>query len=303
MNTTGNISDIKHYAINDGPGIRVTVFLKGCPLTCAWCHNPESISPEREVMYIANRCIQCGECIKVCPHDALHFEKRKIVCDRSKCTLCEECTDACPTLALEIVGEEMSPKELIEVIEKDHASFEQSGGGVTFSGGEPLMQPEFLLELLKLCRERRVHTVLDTSGYGDTEELMRIAEFTDLFLFDLKLANPDDHLQWTGVETDLIHANLRKLCERGANIIFRMPMIHRVNCDKKDIKKTAELIISLPGNNHHIDLLLWHNIAVKKYEQLNKAYAHADSFEEPTPKELSAAVMIFAKHGIEASAH
>jgi pyruvate formate lyase activating enzyme len=195
----------------------------------------------------------------------------------------------------------MSPDDLIKVIEKDRTFFEQSGGGVTFSGGEPLMQSEFLLKMLKLCKERSFHTVVDTSGHGDTGELLKISEFTDLFLFDLKLANPDEHRQWTGVETDLIHSNLRKLCERGAHITFRIPMIHGVNCDKANIKKTAELITSLPGNNHHIDLLPWHNIAIKKYEQLNKAYAHAESFEAPTPQELSAAVMIFAKHGITAN--
>ena len=303
MGITGNISDIKHYAINDGPGIRVTVFFKGCPLSCAWCHNPENISPEREIMYIANRCIRCGECIRVCPENALGFVDRKIVCDRLKCTLCGACTEACPALALEMVGAEMRVDEVLDAIEKDRPFFEQSGGGVTFSGGEPLMQPKFLLALLKECQNRKIHTVVDTCGYCDCEDLLKAAEFTDLFLFDLKLADSRRHFQWTCAMNEEIHSNLRQLCESGASIIYRLPMVHGVNCDRENIRATAELIASMPGENRHIDLLPWHNIAIRKYEQLDKAYEFADSFEVPTPQEISAAVMIFAKHGIEARPH
>lgn len=300
MRSLGNISDIKHYAINDGPGIRVTVFMKGCPLNCAWCHNPESISSQREIMYRANRCILCGECIKACPHQALSVNNNIIACDRKNCALCGKCTQACPTLALQMVGEEIPPAELIKIIEKERVFFEQSGGGVTFSGGEPLMQPIFLREMLQLCRERKIHTVVDTSGYGATEELLEIAAFTDLFLFDLKLVDSSRHMQWTGAEVETIHANLHKLCASGAEIVFRLPLIVGVNSDRENLEKTAQLIASLPGQNHTIDLLPWHNIAQKKYEQLDRECRYAEYFAEPEPQDLSTAVLLFAQHGIKA---
>lgn len=300
MSVTGNISDIRHYAINDGPGIRVTVFLKGCPLTCAWCHNPESISPEREIMYLANRCILCGECVKICPQGALSILGGRVVRNRSLCTLCGACVDHCPTLALEMVGRSMSTEEVLEIIEKDRAFFEHSGGGVTFSGGEPLMQPEFLLKMLQICRERKIHTAVDTSGYGETAALLQIAEFTDLFLFDLKLMDSQSHLQWCGAEKELIHTNLRQLCASGAEILYRMPMVHGVNCDQENLEQTARLIASLPGANRTIELLPWHNVAQKKYEQLEREYRDAAYFAELGQGEMSAAARIFATHGITA---
>ncbi len=300
MSTFGNISDIKHYALNDGPGIRLTVFLKGCPLACAWCHNPESISPEREIMYFANRCIHCGECTRACPQAALRAEANRIVRERTRCTLCGACTASCPTRALEMVGRTISDDDLLTLIEKDRLFFEHSGGGVTFSGGEPLMQPAFLGALLQGCRQRRIHTAVDTSGYGDSAELLKIAESTDLFLFDLKLADPARHLQWTGVGTDTIHRNLQLLAAAGASILFRLPLIHGVNCDAANLEKTAQLITALPGGNRTLDLLPWHNTAQRKYAQLELDYRHAQNFSAPEADEVSAAVQLFAQYGINA---
>ena len=300
MSITGNISDIKRYAINDGPGIRLTIFFKGCPLSCAWCHNPETHSPQSELMYIFKRCIRCGECVKACPQKALTLVNHRIVRDPELCNLCGICTEVCPTLALEMVGEQMTPDQLMARIEQDRIFFDESGGGVTFSGGEPLMQPEFLLEMLQRCKAAGIHTVVDTSGCGKIEDLLKIAPLTDLFLFDIKLATPEKHLKWTGAKMEEIHSNLRQLAASGAKIIFRMPMINGINCDQENIEKSAELIAALPGGNLVIELLPYHDIAQKKYEQLNREYAHADLFSAPTPRELSAAVLIFAKHGVDA---
>jgi len=300
MGITGNISDIKRYAINDGPGIRLTIFLKGCPLSCAWCHNPETISLQSELMYIFKRCIQCGECVRACPKKALTLVDQRIVRDPELCDLCGICTEVCPTLALELVGEQMTPDQLMARIESDRVFFDESGGGVTFSGGEPLMQPEFLLEMLQRCHAAGVHTVVDTSGCGETENLLKIAALTDLFLFDIKLASAERHLKWTGAKMEEIHSNLRRLAKSGAKIIFRMPMINGINCDRENIEKSAALIAALTGGNLVIELLPYHDIAQKKYEQLDREYVHADRFSAPTPRELSAAVLIFARHGIDA---
>ncbi len=303
MSITGTISDIKHYAINDGPGIRVTVFLKGCPLACAWCHNPESIAPQRELMHIASRCIRCGECIGACPAHALRAAETQILRDRSACTHCGACTEACPALALEMVGAEISVDDVLAALERDRPFFEHSGGGATFSGGEPLMQPAFLTELLRGCRDRGTHTAVDTCGHCPPRDLASAAEFTDLFLFDLKLADSQRHRQWTGAGTDRIHANLKQLCDRGAAIIFRMPLIDGINCDRENIEQTAALIASMPGDNRRIDLLPWHSIAIRKYAQLDREYPHAGRFAAPTPQAIREAVVIFAQHGIEARAH
>jgi len=214
----GLIFDIKRYAIHDGPGIRVTVFLKGCPLSCKWCHNPESISTAREKMYTKSNCIGCLECIKICPLNALSMTPEGIATDYDRCNLCGKCVEICPTKSLEMVGEEKSVAEILEVVEKDREIIEESKGGVSFSGGEPLLQPDFLLELLEECGKHGLHRTVDSSGFATEKTLLKVAEHTDLFLFDLKLFDNEMHQKYTGVNNERIISNLKKLAETGAEI-------------------------------------------------------------------------------------
>ena len=236
------IFDIRRYSINDGPGIRITIFMKGCPLKCKWCHNPESQSQEVQKLYTASKCIGAKECIEVCPEEALTLTPNGIVTDFDTCTLCGLCAEACPTKAIEMSGKLYSTEELLSIIEKERVHIDQSGGGVTFSGGEPLMHPEFLIEMLKACGEKGLHRTVDTSGFAETKTLLEVAKHTDLFLYDLKLMNSVKHKKWTGVSNQLILKNLKLLAETGANINIRIPFIKNVNTNESEIQKIAEYV-------------------------------------------------------------
>ncbi len=292
------IFDIKRYAINDGPGIRITIFLKGCPLSCKWCHNPESQSPEKQKFYTASKCIGAQDCIEVCPNNALTLTPNGIVTDYERCLLCGKCADACPTKAIEMVGELYSVQQLLEIIEREKVHIEQSGGGVTFSGGEPLMHPGFLLEMLKECGKRNLHRTVDTTGFADTKTMLEVARETDLFLYDLKLINSKKHEKWTGVNNRIILKNLKVLTESGANINIRIPLIKNVNSDKGELTKMAGFISELPGKQA-VNLLPYHNIAKNKYNKLGEVYNEFD-MAEPTEAEQNRAIEIFHKFGIEA---
>ena len=291
------IFDIKRYAINDGPGIRITIFLKGCPLSCKWCHNPESQSPEKQKFYTASKCIGAQDCIEVCPNNALTLTPNGIVTDYELCQLCGKCADVCPTKAIEMVGEQYSVQQLLEIIEREKVHIEQSGGGVTFSGGEPLMHPGFLLEMLKECGKRNLHRTVDTTGFADTKTLLEVARETDLFLYDLKLITPEKHKKWTGVDNRIILKNLKVLAEGGANINIRIPLIKNVNSDKDELTKMAGFISKLPGKQP-VNLLPYHNIAKNKYNKLGEVYNEFD-MAEPPEAEQNRAVKIFQSFGIE----
>ncbi len=293
------IFDIKRYAINDGPGIRITIFLKGCPLSCKWCHNPESQSPAAQKLYTATRCIGARECIKVCPEDALTLTPKGIVTDYSACTLCGICADVCPTKAIEMSGRLYDASELLEIIEKERIHIDQSNGGVTFSGGEPLMHPEFLLEMLKACGEHNIHRTVDTCGFADTETLLEVAKRTELFLFDLKVMDAAKHKRWTGVSNKLILENLKILAETGANINIRVPLIKNVNADKTSLQEMAKFVSELPGKKPVVNILPYHNIAVNKYNKLGSEY-NEFNMAEPTEKEQNRALQIFEAFGLEA---
>jgi len=295
-----HIFDIKRYAINDGPGIRVVVFFKGCNLHCAWCHNPESISTEPEKMYSRTKCILCGTCVDVCPENAIEMTTNSIIIDDSLCTLCGKCTDACPTKALEMSGKPMSVSEVLVIIEKEKVFFDQSGGGVTFSGGEPLMHIGLLLELLDECRKRGIHTAIDTAGNIKTEILLDAARHADLFLYDLKMADTTEHRKWTGAGNGLILTNLQMLAETGTDIIIRIPLLGGINDTEKNIETTAAFISGLAGATKEVHLLPYHAIAQHKYTKLGKTF-ESEKLQEPDQLALKRAIEIFAVFGIAAT--
>lgn len=292
------IFDIKRYAISDGPGIRIAIYFKGCPLRCAWCHNPESHSPKVQKLYTASKCIGAQDCIEVCPENALTLTTNGIVTDFEKCTLCGKCANACPTKAIEMSGKLYDINELMQIVERERVHIEHSNGGVTFSGGEPLMHKDFLIEMLKACGDKGLHRAVDTCGYAPSETLLEVAKHTDLFLYDLKLMNPEQHKKWTGKDNLLILENLKILAEAGANLNIRIPFIKNVNTSKEEVLKMAEFIASLPGKKPMVNLLPYHNIAVTKYNKLELVYNSQD-MDEPAEDEIQHAIAVLKSFGLE----
>jgi len=294
------IFDIKPYSINDGPGIRITLFLKGCPLHCAWCHNPESHSSQVQKMYSKSKCIGCGTCVEKCPEKALTLTPEGIVTDFTRCNLCGICADVCPAKAMEMSGRPATVEEIMKVVRRETVMMDQSEGGITVSGGEPMMQPGFVIELFDACGAEGIHRALDTTGLAKTETLLEVARRTDLFLYDLKLMDPEKHRQWTGVSNELILKNLRILAETGASINIRIPLINGVNSDEDNIRQSASFIASLPGAKKPVSLLPYHNIAINKYNKLGQPY-DLNGMEEPTPDDIARVIRLFAAYGVEAT--
>ena len=294
------IFDIKRYAINDGPGIRIVIFTKGCNLNCAWCHNPESISTETERMYAPAKCIQCGTCVVACPEKAITLTSEGIITDAELCKMCGKCAEVCPTKAIEISGKPMSVAEIINEIEKERVFFDQSDGGVTFSGGEPLLQSRFLIELLDECGKRGIHRAVDTAGLANTEIILEVARRTDLFLYDLKMMDSEKHRKWVGVPNEKILENLKVLAETGVKIIIRIPLIGGVNDDSANMEATARFVAELSGEKKEVNLLPYHKIAQTKYQKLGRP-EEFQLLEEPTKEAQLQAIAIFQEYGIEAS--
>ena len=290
---------MKRYAINDGPGIRITIFLKGCYLNCAWCHNPESISTKVQKMYSADKCMHCGTCVEACPEKAITLTSAGIVTDTKLCKLCGTCADVCPTKATEMSGRTATVDEIVALVEKERIFFDQSGGGVTFSGGEPLMHAKFLITLLDACGARGVHRTVDTTGLAKTETLLEVAKRTDHFLYDLKMMDSVRHKKWTDVENERILHNLQILAETGASINIRIPLIKGVNDDAENIAATAKFVAGLAGEKKRVNLLPYHNIAAKKYEKLGTAW-DPGGMAEPEKYEQESIIAQFAEYGVEA---
>ncbi len=291
------IFDIKRYAISDGPGIRIAIYFKGCPLRCKWCHNPESQLPGLQKLYTASKCIGAQDCIEICLENALKLTPEGIVTDGDKCTLCGLCADACPTKAIEMSGRVYQPDELMQLIERERIHIDQSRGGVTFSGGEPLMYADFLIEMLKKCGEKGLHRAVDTCGYSSENTMLEVSKHADLFLFDLKLMNSDQHKKWTGKDNKLILANLKALAKTGTDINIRVPLIKNVNTDENELSEMARFVATLPGKKPLVNLLPYHNIAAHKYEKLGTKY---NEFEmaEPADEDLLLAEKIFTSYEI-----
>ena len=294
------IFDIKRYSINDGPGIRATIFFKGCPLNCQWCHNPESISPKVQKLFTAAKCIGCGECCRVCPVGACRLAPDVVVTDGDLCTLCGQCAEVCPTLATQMSGRYYSVAELLQVVEKERPFFDQSGGGVTFSGGEPLLYPEFLIELLEACGRQGVHRAVDTSGFVKKEVLLKVAQHTDLFLYDLKMVGAEKHKRYTGVDNRLILDNLVALAEYGSEVQIRIPLIGGVNDDDDSVAAMATYVAALPGEKRAVSLLPFHDVARGKDEKLGQERDLA-ALHEPGADALQRVIEIFAGYGLTAT--
>jgi pyruvate formate lyase activating enzyme len=275
MTVKGTVFDIKKYSIHDGPGIRTTVFLKGCPLSCWWCHNPESQARAVEMIFRENRCIRCGACLEACPHDAISWNGQGPITNQEKCERCGTCAAACYAEARESIGREMTVAQVMAEVERDVAFYDESRGGVTLSGGEPLLQWDFSLALLRACKEKEIHTALDTCGFARWETLDRIREHVDLFLYDLKLIDEEKHRRFTGVSNELILENLQALSQRGHDIIVRVPVIPGVNDDDESIRQIGAFAAKLPHLDG-LDLLPYHHIGMDKYTRMNKTYQLVD---------------------------
>ena len=298
MKNTPLIFDIKRYAINDGPGIRITIFMKGCPLSCKWCHNPESQSKQQQRMYTNTKCIGCGECIKVCPTQAITLHNGEITTDASLCNLCGKCSEVCPTKAIEMTGELLTIEQVMTQIKKEILLIDQSEGGVTFSGGEPLMHHEFLLPILDACAHEEIHCCIDTSGYAKTEILMEVAQKADHFLYDLKMMDSEKHKKWTGVPNELILHNLETLASTGIDLNIRIPLIKGVNDDDWNVHESARFIANLKGKKPVINLLPFHNIAENKYGKLGVCYDKGD-MDAPSLERQQEILEIFKSYNIE----
>jgi len=265
--TTGLVFDIRRYSIHDGPGIRTTVFLKGCPLRCRWCHNPESWRPAPELAFRRTRCTGCRACEQACIFDAISWVDGMPVTDPDKCTVCGRCVEACPNRAREVVGRTTTVAEVMDEVVRDRIFYDQSGGGVTFSGGEPLMQPDFLLDLLEACRSIWIHTAVDTTCYSPWETLKAVAERTDLFLCDIKHIDSREHKQLTGVDNKMILENITRLAGMGKQIIVRVPLVPGVNDDLYSMRAIADFVESL-GSVRRLDLLPYHSGGLSKAVRL-----------------------------------
>jgi pyruvate formate lyase activating enzyme len=284
---SGVIFDIKHFAVHDGPGIRTTIFLKGCPLHCLWCHNPEGIAFGPELMVRSSRCAACYSCITACPKKAISKGtgvSAAVVIDRSKCDACGKCADVCMYEALAMAGREATVAEVVAEVEKDRIFYDQSGGGATISGGEPLSQLRFTARILAELKTRRIHTALDTSGYAPWEALEKAASLADLVLFDLKLVDPAKHASATGVPNALILANLTKLAATGRPIAVRVPLAAGMNDDEANIRRTIEFLKPLPAVRR-VDLLRYHQGGREKYKNLGRT-SEFEIFEAPSPARM-----------------
>ncbi|PKN69180.1 MAG: glycyl-radical enzyme activating protein [Deltaproteobacteria bacterium HGW-Deltaproteobacteria-12] len=291
----GLVYNIQRLSLHDGPGIRTTVFLKGCPLHCLWCSNPESQSFVPEMLYFENQCQHCGICVAVCPTGALSPQDDGTPrCDRRKCLACGACTDACPHDARSISGKLMSPGEVIKVVKKDRIHYQNSDGGMTVSGGEPLAQPYFLLELLKAAREDFLHTCLDTCGFAKWEIMEKILKYTDLVLFDVKHLHSAEHQRLTGVDNTLILDNLKKVAKSGVPVRIRLPLIPGLNDSDKNIMETGQLVESLGLKD--VDLIFYHMLGLNKYKALGMEYRVED---KRTPYAVEHAVRILESFSLQ----
>ena len=293
----GLIFNIQRYSIHDGPGIRTTVFFKGCPLHCRWCSNPESINSVPEIVFRSTRCDGCGRCVKACVPGALKLDGNQVEIDREKCDLCFKCVTACYAESLETTGRYYSLEEVLDEASRDEPFYHNSGGGVTLSGGEPLFQPEFAINLLKACKTKGLHTTLDTSGQVKWEVLEKALPYVDIVMYDIKHVGSDLHRQGTGAGNELILENLRRIAGYGkVRLWIRLPVIPGFNDSREHFEKLAAAIKGLPAEK--VSLLTYHEWGKPKYEALGREYQMKGT-EAPTAVKMEQLAEIIRAVGLE----
>jgi pyruvate formate lyase activating enzyme len=295
---TANIFDIKRFSINDGDGIRTTIFLKGCPLACKWCQNPEGLIPEIQLWYAKNICVACKSCIAACEAGALSWDDRGVAIDHAACTRCGDCVIACPTGAIRFDAQSMSVEETLAEIEKDRP-FYGSDGGVTLSGGECMMSPAFSLGVLRGCRERGINTQIETSLFASQEVVTAFAQVTDKIIADIKLIDPIRHKQATGVDNAVILRNIRHLAETGTNLLLRVPLIPGFTDDEENIRGIAGFIDSLK-RDIPVELLNFNPMCREKYESLRETYQFDPDQREIPQARVDALKQILTELGLRA---
>ena len=293
----GIIFEIERYAIQDGPGIRTVVFMKGCPLRCLWCANPESYKKKPELVYWENKCISCKTCIKVCPREVIVQKDNGIDINKEKCDLCGKCVEACNSQALVIIGKEMTPSEVLMQILQDEDFYDNSGGGVTFSGGEPFQQAEFLLETAALCKKNYIHTCIETSGFAKPKDIELVSPYIDLFLFDFKNMIDIEHKQQTGVSNELILDNFKQFTLLKKDIVIRVPVIPNMNDSEENYLKLINFLKE-HSDCQFVDLLPYHKLGLSKYKRMGIDYK-LNSVLPPTSERMEEIRKLFLEKGFK----
>jgi len=291
----GEVFNIQRYSVHDGPGIRTIPFLKGCPLSCLWCSNPESHSPKPEIMFHKDLCIACGKCLEACQQSALAKENPGLV-DRTRCIGCGACASVCPTGALELKGGKKSVREVMSILEKDAITYRRSGGGITLSGGEPLMQPDFTYNLLKACHEKGWHTAMETTAFASRKIVQKVMPFVDLALLDIKSIDPVIHKHCTGVDNRIILENLIRISHLTKAVV-RVPVIPGVNADAEHMEEIVRFAKNMKGIDK-IHILAYHSYGRNKYALLNREYPMGDT-PNLKPEDMEPFKEIVLKHGFE----
>ena len=292
------VFNIQKFSIHDGDGIRTSIFFKGCPISCLWCHNPESQRYQKELMLFHDRCTACGSCVRHCPAEANRIEDGKLIIDRDKCTACGVCTDWCLNNAREVAGKEYTVQELVKEAEKDRMFYEDSGGGITLSGGEVMVQDmDYIEKLCRILHDKGYSVNIDTCGYAPYENFKRILPYVDTFLYDIKAMDPEVHKHFIGVDNELILENLKKLSEDGARINIRIPVIDGVNATEEFMNSAIDFLRENNIRVKQVNLLPYHNTGMHKYRKLDRSYDEEHLLKVPEKADMELFKDIFMKHG------